>query len=42
MLPQIEIGLGENILEALMVTVNLTSMTDEVMSPYLEGVNHCC
>jgi hypothetical protein len=34
--------LGENIFEALEVTVNHTSMTDEVMFAYLEGVNHCC
>jgi hypothetical protein len=24
------------------VTVNLALMTDDVMSPYLEGMNHCC
>jgi hypothetical protein len=40
-LPQIQINLGKNVLETLVVTVNLTSMADEVISPYLESVNHC-
>jgi hypothetical protein len=40
-LPQIQISLGKNVLETLVVAVNLTSMADEVMSPYLESVNHC-
>jgi hypothetical protein len=41
MLPQIQIYLSENILEALVITVNLASLTDEVMPPYHEGMNHC-
>jgi hypothetical protein len=38
---QIQIGLSENILEALVVTISLASMADEVMPPYLESMNHC-
>jgi hypothetical protein len=33
--------LSENLLEALVVTINLASMTDEVMPPYHESMNHC-
>jgi hypothetical protein len=40
-LPQIQTSLSENVLEALVVTVNLASMADEVMPPYIESRNHC-
>jgi hypothetical protein len=40
MLPQIEISLGENILETLMVVVYLKLMADEIISSYLESVCH--
>jgi hypothetical protein len=33
--------MSENVLEALVVTVNLTSVANEVMPPYLESMNHC-
>jgi hypothetical protein len=41
-LPQIQISLGENILETRMVAIYLTSMVNEVMPPYLESMNHSC
>jgi hypothetical protein len=40
-LPQIQINLGKNVLEALAVAVNITLMADEVMPPYLESMNYC-
>jgi hypothetical protein len=40
-LPQIQISLSENILETLVVTINLPSMADEVMPPYLENMDYC-
>jgi hypothetical protein len=39
-LSQIQVGLGENVLETLVVIVYLTTMPDEVMPPYLESVYH--
>jgi hypothetical protein len=33
---------SENILEALVVTINLASMVDEVMPPYFESMDYCC
>jgi hypothetical protein len=40
-LPQIRIYLSKDVLEAFVVTVYFTSMTDEVMPPYLKGVHYC-
>jgi hypothetical protein len=42
MLHQIQIGLSENILEAPVVTINLASMADELMPPYLESMDYYC
>jgi hypothetical protein len=39
-LPQIQISLSENILETLVVAVNLASLADEVMPPYLESMDY--
>jgi hypothetical protein len=33
--------LSEDVLEAFVVTVYLTSMTDEIVPPYLKNVHHC-
>jgi hypothetical protein len=33
--------LSENIHESLVVAVNLASMADEVMPPYLERMDYC-
>jgi hypothetical protein len=41
-LPQIQICLSKDVLEAFVVTVYFTSMIDEVMPPYLKGMHYCC
>jgi hypothetical protein len=41
-LPQIQICLSKDVLEACVVTVYFALMIDEVMPPYLKGVHYCC
>src|SRR3954469_6787732 len=41
-LPEIEIWLGEDVLEALVVGVYLTPLSDEIVPPYLQGMHHGC
>jgi hypothetical protein len=41
-LPQIQICLSKDVLEAFVVTVYFTSMTGEIVPPYLKSVHHCC
>jgi hypothetical protein len=38
-LSQIQICLSEDILKALVITIYLTSMTNEIMPPYPESVH---
>jgi hypothetical protein len=40
-LPQIQIYATEDVLEAFVITVYLTSMTNEIVSPYLKSVHNC-
>jgi hypothetical protein len=40
-LPQIQICATEDVLEAFVITVYLTSMTNEIVSPYLKSVHNC-
>jgi hypothetical protein len=40
MLSQIQICLGEDILETLVVAVYFTPVSDEVVSPYLKSMCH--
>src|SRR3954465_604503 len=39
-LPEIKIWLGENIFEALVVGIDLTTITKEVMTPSCQGMNY--
>jgi hypothetical protein len=39
-LPQVQIYLSEGILVDFVVTVYLTSMTDEIVPPYLMSMHH--
>jgi hypothetical protein len=39
-LPQIQIYLSEDILEAFVITLYFTSMIDEIVPPYLESVHN--
>ena len=41
-LPEVEVELSEDILEALVICENLTLIPDQVMPLDLEGVHHCC
>jgi hypothetical protein len=41
MLPQIQVILSEYVLKTLVVTVDLTAMSNEVVSPYLKSMYHC-
>jgi hypothetical protein len=41
LLPQVQIHLSEDVLEAFVVTVYFTSMTDEIVPPYLKSVHYC-
>jgi hypothetical protein len=41
-LPHIKVSLSKDIIEALMVSVNVTLGTHKMMSPDLESVNNCC
>jgi hypothetical protein len=40
-LPQIQICLSEDIVEAFVVTEYFTSMTDEIVPPYLKRMRNC-
>jgi hypothetical protein len=40
-LSQIQVILHEYVFDTLVVTVYLTSMTDEVVPPYLESMHNC-
>jgi hypothetical protein len=40
-LSQVQIHLGEDILETLMVTIYFTPVSDEVVSSYLKSMYHC-
>jgi hypothetical protein len=40
-LPQIQICLSQDVLEAFVITVYFLSMIDEIMSPYLKSVQYC-
>jgi len=39
-LPEIKICLGEDVFEALMIGIDFTTITKEVMSPSLQGMNY--
>jgi hypothetical protein len=41
LLPQVQFRLSEDVLEAFVVTVYFTSMTDEIVPPYLKSVHYC-
>jgi hypothetical protein len=41
LLPQIQTHLSKNVLEAFVVTVYFTSMTDEIVPPYLKSIYYC-
>jgi hypothetical protein len=41
MLQQIQVVLSEYVLETLVVTVDLTAMSNELVSPYLKSMHHC-
>jgi hypothetical protein len=41
-LPQIEICLSKDELEAFVVTVYFTLMTDEIMPPYIKSMHYYC
>ena len=40
-LSHVEIGLGEDILEALMVSVDIAMGSHKMMPPYLESIDNC-
>jgi hypothetical protein len=40
-LPQIQICLSQDVLEAFVITLYFLSMIDEIMSPYLKSVQYC-
>src|SRR3954464_8310727 len=42
LLAEIQVGLSKQVLQALVVGVDLTTITDEVMSPQLQCINYCC
>jgi hypothetical protein len=41
-LPHIQVSLGKDIFEALMISVNITLCAHKMMSPDLESMNNCC
>jgi hypothetical protein len=41
MLSQIQDVLNEYVLETLVVSIDLTVMSNEVLSPYLKSMHHC-
>jgi hypothetical protein len=40
-LPQVQIHLGEDILETFVVTVYFTTIIDEIVPPYLKSIHYC-
>src|SRR3954471_12069816 len=42
LLAKIQVGLSKQVLQALVVGVDLATITDEVMSPQLQCINYCC
>jgi hypothetical protein len=40
-LPQVQIRLGEDILETFVVTVYFTTIIDEIVPPYLKSMHYC-
>src|SRR3954471_1874773 len=42
LLAEIQIRLSKQVLQALVVGVDLATVTKEVMSPQLQGINYCC
>src|ERR1041385_3467094 len=42
LLAEIQIWLSKQVLQALVVGVDLATITDEVMSPQLQWINHRC
>src|SRR3954470_17422919 len=42
MLAEIQVWLSKQILQALVVGVDLATITDEVISPQLQCINYCC
>src|SRR4051812_14048883 len=42
LLEEIQVWLSKQVLQALVVVVDLATITDEVVSPQLQCVNHCC
>jgi hypothetical protein len=41
MLSQIQVVLSEDVLEALVVTINPTTMSYEIVPPYVKRMHHC-
>ena len=42
MLPHVQLRLSEDVFETLVISVYVTYVSQQVMSPYLLGVNNCC
>src|SRR3954469_14528292 len=42
LLAEIQVWLSEQVLQALVVGVDLATITDEVVSPQLQCINYCC
>src|SRR3954463_12911239 len=42
LLAEIQVWLSKQVLQALVVSVDLATITDEVMSPQLQCINYCC
>src|ERR1041385_717804 len=42
LLAEIQVGLSKQVLQALVVGVDLATITNEVMSPQLQCINYCC
>ena len=41
-LPEVEVGLSEDVLETLVISVDVTVSSHQVVSPYLKSMNHSC
>src|SRR4051812_34712572 len=42
LLAEIQVRLSKQVLQALVVGVDITTITDEVMSPQHQCINYCC
>jgi hypothetical protein len=40
-LPHVQVILGEDIFQILMIGVYVALLTKEIVSPYLQSVHHC-